>query len=77
MPPSLPLNIAQTNLTEILAGMIPGEELILTQGDEPVAVLTRPQRSSWPSNPGTARDTSLWMAPDFDAPLDDFADYME
>ena len=44
---------------------------------EPVAVVTRPTRSSWPSEPGTAKDRTLWMAPDFDAPLEDFAEYME
>jgi hypothetical protein len=33
--------------------------------------------TSWPSQPGTAKDRSFWMAPDFDAPLEDFAEYME
>lgn len=44
---------------------------------EPVAVVTRTPRTSWPSQPGTAKDRSVWMAPDFDAPLEDFAEYME
>ena len=44
---------------------------------EPVVVLTRSPRMSWPSRPGTAKDRSFWMAPDFDAPLEDFAEYME
>ena len=62
-----------------------GMRLLLTQvaqrlsgrGGEPVAVVTRPPRTSWPSQPGTAKDRTFWMAPDFDAPLDDFANYME
>ena len=28
-------------------------------------------------HPGTAKDRSFGMAPDFDAPLEDFAEYME
>ena len=30
-----------------------------------------------PRRPGTLRGTVLYMAPDFDAPLDDFKEYME
>lgn len=77
MPRTLPLAAAQSKLAELVAGMIPGEELVLTSEGEPVAIVTRPPRKSWPSEPGTARDRSFWMAPDFDAPLEDFAEYME
>jgi antitoxin (DNA-binding transcriptional repressor) of toxin-antitoxin stability system len=77
MPRTLPLAAAQSKLAEVVAGMVPGEELVLTSGGEPVAIVTRPPRKSWPSEPGTARDRSFWMAPDFDAPLEDFAEYME
>ncbi len=77
MPGTLPLSAAQPHLAEIVAGMVPGEELVLTTNGEPVAVVTRPARTSWPSQPGTAKDRSLWMVPDFDAPLEDFAEYME
>ena len=62
---------------EIVAGMVPGEELVLTADGVPVAIVTRPPRTSWPCQPGTAKDRSFWMAPDFDAPLEDFAEYME
>ncbi len=57
--------------------MVPGEELVLTTDGEPVAIVTRPPRQSWPCQPGTAKGRSFWMAPDFDAPLEDFAEYME
>jgi antitoxin (DNA-binding transcriptional repressor) of toxin-antitoxin stability system len=77
MTRTLPLAAAQPALSELVAGMVPGEELVLTANGEPVAVVTRPSRTSWPSQPGTAKDRSFWMAPDFDAPLDDFAEYME
>src|SRR3954454_5245302 len=77
MSRTLPLSAAQPKLAELVAGMIPGEELVLTTNGEPVAIVTRPQRTSWPCQPGTAKDRSFWMAPDFDAPLEDFAEYME
>lgn len=77
MPRTLPLSVAQPRLSEIVAEMNPGEELVLTTDDQPVAILTRPPRTSWPCQPGTAKDRTFWMAPDFDHPLEDFAEYME
>lgn len=77
MPRTLPLSAVQPVLSELVSGMIPGEEVVLTAQGEPVAIVTRPSRTSWPSQPGTAKDRSFWMAPDIDAPLEDFAEYME
>ena len=77
MPRTLPLSAVQPCLTELVAGMVPGEQVVLTTNGEPVAVVSRTARTSWPSQPGTAKDRSFWMAPDFDAPLEDFAEYME
>jgi hypothetical protein len=57
--------------------MIPGEELVLTVQGESKAFMTKPFRTSWPCQPGTAKDTKHWMAPDFDALLEDFTEYME
>lgn len=70
MPRSLPIAAAQPKLLEIVSGMIPGEELALTSNGEAVAIVTRPARTSWPCEPGTAKDRSFWTAPDFDAPLE-------
>lgn len=77
MPRTLPLVAVQSHFCELIAGMVPGEELVLTSEGQPVAVVIRSPRTSWPSQPGTAKDRSFWMAPDFDAPLEDFAEYME
>ena len=74
----LPLAEAQPKLADIIAHMAPGDQVVLTTDGEPVAIVTRPPRASWPSRPGTAKDRgrTLWMAPDFDEPLEDFAEYM-
>jgi len=53
-----------------------GEEAILMQNNAPVARLTRVE---WePPHPqfGSAKEVIVWMADDFPAPLEDFAEYM-
>jgi antitoxin (DNA-binding transcriptional repressor) of toxin-antitoxin stability system len=77
MSRTLPLDAAKDYLREIVEGMVPGEELVLTAHGEPLATVTRPPRTSWPCQPGSAKDTKHWMAPDFNAPLEDFKEYME
>jgi antitoxin (DNA-binding transcriptional repressor) of toxin-antitoxin stability system len=67
----------QAHLPEIIAGLKPGEQLLITQDGQPLAVLTRASRTSWHCKAGSAKDRSHWIAPDFDAPLDDFKEYME
>ena len=68
---------AQGKLSELIHRLTPGEEVILTENDRPVARLTSaasPERK--PRRPGTLRGTVLHMAPDFDAPLEDFKEYL-
>ena len=70
---------AQARLSELIQGLTPDEEVVITENDRPVARLVRsqgePQRQ--PRRPGTLRGTVLYMAPDFDAPLEEFKEYME
>jgi antitoxin (DNA-binding transcriptional repressor) of toxin-antitoxin stability system len=68
---------AQAHLPQIIAGLNPGEPLVITKDGEPVATLTRPSAKMWPCKAGSAKEMPHWMAPDFDAPLDDFRDYTE
>jgi hypothetical protein len=35
------------------------------------------EQVSWPCRAGTASDKILWIAPDFDAPLEEFKEYTE
>ena len=71
------LEDAQASLPQLIEGLKPGEELVIAQQGQPLAVLKRAARTSWPCKAGSAKDTQHWMAPDFDAPLDDFREYME
>ncbi len=67
---------AQAKLQDLIHSLPPGEEVTITEDDQAVARLT----AAMPANPprlGTLRGTVTYMAPDFDAPLDDFKEYME
>ena len=71
------LEEAQAHLRDIVHELQPGEEIVLTDNGLPLAKLVRTERTSWPCKAGSAKDKILWIAPDFDAPLEDFREYME
>ena len=67
---------AKTNRSKLIRLAEAGEEVIIARDDVPVVRLTPvaevpPQRRA-----GGAADFILYMADDFDAPLDDFEEYM-
>ena len=74
---SITIEEAQLHLSELIDQLVPGQEMLVTRNDQPVAKLTRAPLQSWPCKAGSAKDKILWIAPDFDAPLDDFREYME
>jgi len=74
---SFNIDDAQAHLRQIVAGMNPGEPVVITENGQPVATLARNRLKQWPCKAGSAKQTSHWMAADFDAPLDDFKEYME
>jgi antitoxin (DNA-binding transcriptional repressor) of toxin-antitoxin stability system len=71
------LDDAKAHLPEIISGLNPGEQMVIVKNGGPLAMLTRSRPKQWPCSAGSAKDTRHWMAPDFDAPLDDFREYME
>jgi len=76
MPRFFPFDQAAGALRELVEGLVPGEELVLTEKGIPKVIVTKPSGSSWPCEPGSAKNTNHWMAKDFDEPLDDFADHL-
>jgi prevent-host-death family protein len=70
---------AQTKLPELIHDLHEGAEVVITDHNQPVARLLPAAGAAQrkPRQPGTLRGTVLYMAPDFDAPLDDFKEYME
>jgi len=67
---------AQSRLRELISGLSGGVEVIISDGGRPVARLVPGAAPPRACRPGSAKETLHWMAPDFDAPLDDFRDYM-
>ena len=70
-------NIAQAKakFSELVEKAIAGEEIVIARANRPLLKLVPYHASKRTLAPGSARDHILYIAPDFDAPLDDFADY--
>jgi prevent-host-death family protein len=68
---SISVHEAQTRLAELIQRLAPGDEIVITENDQPVArlIAAAPQVRE-PRKLGTLKGTVLYMAPDFDAPLD-------
>jgi antitoxin (DNA-binding transcriptional repressor) of toxin-antitoxin stability system len=67
---------AKTNLSKLIQEAIEGKEVIIARDNQPLVRLevlpeAKPQRRI-----GQAKDLVLYLADDFDAPLDDFKEYM-
>ncbi len=69
---------AQALLPKLIEQLHDGGEIVITRDDQPVAKLVGQAKVSRPPRrPGTLKGTVLYMAPDFDAPLEEFKEYME
>lgn len=70
----------KVSVAELLQTLQPGDEVILTKGELPVAKLVseapNPALKLRPG-PGLCKGSILYMAPDFDAPLEEMKEYME
>lgn len=67
-------------MPELLDSLTPGDEVILTRKQQPVAKLIsqapKPPLKQRPG-PGLGKEMITFIAPDFDAPLDCMKEYME
>ncbi len=63
----------QVTLPELLDSLTPGDEVILTRNQQPVARLVSEAPKPAPTHrprPGLGKGMITFIAPDFDAPLD-------
>lgn len=69
-------NVAEATgrLSELIQRAMAGEEVVIAMSGKPVAKLVPFGTSGAIRKPGFAKGR-IWMAPDFDAPLEDFAGY--
>ena len=68
---------AQAKLPELIEHLQPGEEITITDHGQPLAQVKKAQRTTWPCKAGSAKSSILRIAPDFDAPLEEFQEYMD
>lgn len=80
MSTTISVEEAQAKLRELIHQMASGEEVIITENQQPVArLVTEPAKPSLKQRPGPGlcKGMITFIAPDFDAPLEDMKEYME
>ncbi len=74
---TITLEDAQARLSELIARLVPGREVLITQNDRPVArLIGQPEVSLEPRKPGSAIGKFIIHADD-DEHLKDFREYMQ
>jgi prevent-host-death family protein len=66
---------ARTRFSELIRRALSGEEIVITSNGAPVLKLVPVAAQPRERRPGSAKG-KIHMAPDFDAPLEDFAKYV-
>lgn len=70
------ISVAQTQITELLQSALRGEEIIITRNNHPILKLIQVSSQPKRRQRGSAKG-QIWMAADFDEPLEDFKEYTE
>lgn len=68
---------AKTHLSKLIQKALAGEEVIIAKAGKPVVRLVPVEPVSVPEREFGGWKGEFWMADDFDAPLEDFREYME
>ena len=66
---------AKTHFSQLLNEVEDGQRILVTRHGKPVAEISQPQTKKR-ARRGCARGAGFYMAPDFDAPLEDFKEYI-
>ena len=67
---------AKTHLSRLIREALDGEEVVIANGNRPLIRLEVLPRAREARELGTARGLIVRMDDDFDAPLEDFAEYV-
>jgi prevent-host-death family protein len=65
---------AKARFSELVRKALSGEEVVIARDNKPILKLVPLERARLRRRPGSAKG-KVWMAPDFDEPPEDFADY--
>jgi len=75
--PTIDVAQAKRQFDQLLERVSQGEEVVITKNNRPLARLTAPPpRQQNPKREFGSVEGEIWMSDDFDAPLDDFWEYM-
>ncbi len=77
MQTTMALEEIKVSIVELVRSLQPGDELILTQDQQPVAKLVTQGGKQPRPAPGLGKGSVIYMAPDFDAPIEEMKEYME
>jgi antitoxin (DNA-binding transcriptional repressor) of toxin-antitoxin stability system len=76
MSATVTIEEAQAHLPELVSKLAPGEEIVITENNQPVATLTgQSARAPQPRQPGSAKGKLIIVADD-EEHLEDFKEYM-
>ena len=66
---------ASEDLVRLVEAALQGQEIVILKDNQPVVKLTLLEPPQKRRQPGSANGL-IWMSDDFDAPLEDFKEYM-
>jgi antitoxin (DNA-binding transcriptional repressor) of toxin-antitoxin stability system len=76
MSATVSIEEAQAHLTELIEKLRPGEEVVITRDEQPIAkLIAQSEQARRPRQPGSAKGKLIILAED-DEHLDDFKEYM-
>ena len=67
---------AKTHLSRLIQESLAGEEVIIAKGKVPLVKIQPLEQATKKRQLDTAKGMLIYMADDFDAPLDEFSEYM-
>ncbi len=67
---------AKTHLSRLIQESLEGEEVIIAKGKTPLVKIQPLEKPTKKRQLDTAKGMLIYMAEDFDAPLDEFSEYM-
>jgi prevent-host-death family protein len=68
---------AKTHLSRLLESVAQGEEIVIARAGQPVALLTAYREPRRKIAPPGGMEGEIWMADDFDEPLDELFDCLK
>ena len=68
---------AKAHFSQLVRQAMAGEEIVISKDNQPLLRLVPITSGPGKRQPGAGKSQFFYMAPDFDAPLEEFADYMK